>query len=630
MPPELPARIGPYDVVGLIGSGHLGSVYRAFDQAHTRSVAIRVLSPDLLADATRLERFRRGVRTLSTVVHDNLTRVLDEGQDGDLVYVVTEFVDGCALFDRLQSSRLTLAEAIRVLRDVADGLGAAHRTGLVHGDLNPRNVLVSRDLSVVKVGDFGTADIAHEEGSTRTAVLARARTGVLLYRAPELGRARGEASVRSDLYSLGVIAYEAMTGKLPVGKFSLPSDLNNQVPLELDPIVLRCLATDPAQRYQSVAAFETDLDKVEEVVDYRLLNELKRLSGGRLFAKKGTAEPARRRPARAPLTVGLAAILLVAAAVTAALLLRGRGDGPSSAEEPSAPAVASAQPAPAAPPPTTGASPPSLPSAPASAPPSAAMAAAAPPLLVSSAVSPSTFTVAPGAPPPRLAEAAARPAASPGAPAPGWPVQSGADRPGAPPAGARPTGKPAEGAREQEPGGTSAPRDGDKAAGILYKEAQALIRQNQDLEARTRLAQIGERYSQTAWFVPAMMVKIDIEERHALREPDPVVGQVAPASLRTKRLLTERAPRHSTAEAAWWQLGESYERLKQYALAAQAYVELATRFPDTRHDAWFKAGEIAEQRLKNTDGARAAYLKVPPASAHYREAQDRARKLTVR
>jgi TolA-binding protein len=127
-----------------------------------------------------------------------------------------------------------------------------------------------------------------------------------------------------------------------------------------------------------------------------------------------------------------------------------------------------------------------------------------------------------------------------------------------------------------------------------------------------------------------MMVKIDIEERHALREPDPVIGQVAPASLRTKRLLTERAPRHSTAEAAWWQLGESYERLKQYGLAAQAYVELATRFPDTRHDAWFKAGEIAEQRLKNTDGARVAYLKVPPASAHYREAQDRARKLTAR
>jgi len=315
----------------------MGSVYRAYDQAHTRGVAIRVLSPELLADATRRERFRRGVRTLATVVHDNLVRVFDEGQDADLVYVVTEFVDGCALFDRLQSSRLTLAEAIHVLRDVADGLGAAHRTGLVHGDLNPRNVLVSRDLSVVKVGDFGTADIAQEEGSTRTAALARARTGVLLYRAPELARAHSEASVGSDMYSLGVIAYEAMTGKLPVGKFSLPSDINSQVPLELDPIVLRCLATDPAQRYQSVAAFEADLDKVEEVVDYRILNDLKRLSGGRLFAKKEAPKRGKNRTARSPLSLVLAAILLVAVAMTAALLLRGRGDGLSTADEPAAP-----------------------------------------------------------------------------------------------------------------------------------------------------------------------------------------------------------------------------------------------------------------------------------------------------
>ena len=105
--------------------------------------------------------------------------------------------------------------------------------------------------------------------------------------------ASGEASERSDVYSLGVIAYEAMTGKLPVGRFSLPSDANKQVPLELDPIVLKCLAADPAQRYQSVAAFVADLDKVEQVVDYQLINELKRLSGGRLFTRKEARNAAR-------------------------------------------------------------------------------------------------------------------------------------------------------------------------------------------------------------------------------------------------------------------------------------------------------------------------------------------------
>jgi len=167
-------------------------------------------------------------------------------------------------------------------------------------------------------------------------------------------------------------------------------------------------------------------------------------------------------------------------------------------------------------------------------------------------------------------------------------------------------------------------------AGALYKEAQLLVKQNQDLAARAKLALIGEQYWQTPWFVPAMMVKIDIEDRRALREPDPVIGQVAPASMRTKRLLTERAPQHPAAEAAWWQLGESYDRLKEYALAVQAYVELATRFPDTRLDAWFRAGEISERRLKNKEEARAAYLKVPATSGRYRDAQDRARKLAGR
>jgi TolA-binding protein len=172
--------------------------------------------------------------------------------------------------------------------------------------------------------------------------------------------------------------------------------------------------------------------------------------------------------------------------------------------------------------------------------------------------------------------------------------------------------------------------DPEEAAGVLYTEAQALIKASQELEARAKLASIGEQYSQSRWFVPAMMVKIDIEDRRALREFDPVIGQVAPASVQTKRLLSERAPQHPTAEAALWQLGESYDGMKQYALAVQAYAQLGTRFPNTRLDAWFKAGEITERRLKNREDARAAYLRVPPSSARYRDAQDRARKLAGR
>jgi hypothetical protein len=300
------------------------------------------------------------------------------------------------------------------------------------------------------------------------------------------------------------------------------------------------------------------------------------------------------RVAKAPLYLGLAATILVTGAVVGALLLRER----ETPERVDAPAAAAVQPSPAAPP-QASAPPPQAqpPLAAGGAPPSAPAAVTTPSVLVSTAVSPSTLTAAPDAPSPQP-PAAAQPAA------------------GAP--------------RKPAPGPGPAAPDPEKSAGALYTEAQALIKQGQDLEARTMLGVIGERYSETRWFVPAMMVKIDIEDRRALREPDPIIGQLAPASMRTKRLLTARAPQHPAAEAAWWQLGESYEKMKRYDLAVQACVELATRFPNTRLDAWFRAGEITERRLKNKDGARAAYLRVPPASARYQEAQGRARKLAVR
>jgi len=627
MPADFPARIGPYDVVGEIGPGRLGMVYKAFDQAQARVVGLRVLSPEFLADPPRLERFRRDLRALAAVGHENLLRTLDQGEDGGRVYVVSEYVDGGALFDVLERSRLTLAEAIHVVRGVADALGAAHRAGLVHGDLSPRSVFVSRDLAVAKVGGFGCADASLTAGTVRTAALARARLISDLYRAPELAGGQGTPTVYSDVYSLGVIAYQAMTGKLPLGKLRLPSDVNTQVPLELDPIVLKCLATDPAQRYQSVAALLADLDKVEEVVDDRLLNELKRLSGGRLFARKEAPRPVKGRVAKAPLYLGLAAIGLVTAAVIGALLLRER-ETPERVDAPAAPAAASVEPSPAAPPPASAPPPQAQPpSAAGGAPPSAPAAVTAPSVLVSTAVAPSTLPAAPGAPPPQPTAAAARPAA----PVPSPPAQPAGGGSGAPAAGTAAAAKPAAGApRKPAPGPGPAAPDPEKSAGALYTEAQALIKQGQDLEARTMLGVIGERYSETRWFVPAMMVKIDIEDRRALREPDPIIGQLAPASMRTKRLLTARAPQHPAAEAAWWQLGESYEKMKRYDLAVQACVELATRFPNTRLDAWFRAGEITERRLKNKDGARAAYLRVPPASARYQEAQGRARKLAVR
>src|SRR4029453_1802945 len=285
MAPDYPARIGSYHVLGVIGTGKLGTVYRAYDEAQARVVALRVLSRDLLNDAPRLERFRREAQALAALSHPNIVSTLDNGKDGDLTYLVMEYVDGNSLTDRVRSARPTLNECVQIVREVANGLSAAHAKGIVHGDLVPRNILVSRDLSVVKIVDFGT-DV-HGSASPSAGTVTNARLGALLYRAPELLLNQGDANNRSDIYSLGVIAYEILTGRMPGGKFSLPSAANQQVPLDLDPVVLRCLSSDPSQRYQTVTAFLTDLDKVRDVADYQVISELKQLTGG-MRAKNAT------------------------------------------------------------------------------------------------------------------------------------------------------------------------------------------------------------------------------------------------------------------------------------------------------------------------------------------------------
>jgi hypothetical protein len=617
MTPDFPARIGPYDVVGVLASDYLGTVYKAFDQAHARVVTVRALSPELVSDALRLDRFRRDVKASAALVHENVVRTYGELQDGDLVCTVTEYVEGGGLADRLHDARLTPAEAIRVLHGVADGVAAAHRAGIVHGDLNPRHVLVSKDLSVVKVGGFGSAGAAPPREAARTAALVLERMSSELYRAPELAGG-GTASERSDVYSLGVMAYEAMTGKLPVGKFSLPSDVNSQVPLTLDPIVLKCLATDPSQRYQSVAALVTDLDKLEEVVDFRLLSEVKRLSGGRLFgSKQGPAHRAN-RPGRAPKFLGLAAlavVLLTGAAAGVIWLLHGPRSVPPEAAVPEATSAPS-HPAPApAPAPEAG----------------AARSKEQAPLASAGLPGMQELATPMTASPPRSGmpiEPPAPQASTPAPPGPGVATRAvPAGRAGVSSAAAAEPAKPAVAPPPAKP---VRPGDLQRDAGDLFTEAQSLIKKGKDADARAKLALIGEVYSASRYFVPAMMVKIDIEDRLALREPDAVIGRPVPASVRTKHLLAERAPQHPTAEAALWQLGEFYAGIQQYALAVEAYQKLATRFPTTRLDAWFRAGEIAEQRLNKRADACEAYLKVPPTSPRYKDAQERARKLASR
>jgi hypothetical protein len=430
--------------------------------------------------------------------------------------------------------------------------------------------------------------------------VTNARLGALLYRAPELLLNQGDADNRSDIYSLGVIAYEILTGRMPVGKFSLPSAANQQVPLDLDPVVLRCLSSDPSQRYQTVNAFLTDLDKVRDVADYQVISELKQLTGG-MRAKKATDLFTEQR-SRTPLYVGLAVLVLVILAGVAIMMMSG-GDSGSAATPPAqatatppAPAAATPPPAPAPAPAVTPpiAEPAPAPTAstpPTTAPPTAPTPAATPTRNPRPASAPPTkeaSTPAPAADPPKKVASAPAPA-----PAPAAPVVP----------------------------------DPEGAAATLFTEARTFLNNRNNDEARKRLTVIGASYPQTSWFVPAMSAKIKLEDDTNLKEFDSVSGMTVPASLITRRLLVLHAPKHPTTEGTLWWMGEKYDDLKLYQLAADAYSQLGTLFPNTRFDAWFKAGELFERRLNNKEAARTAYLRVPSSSSKYRDAQNRSQRL---
>jgi tetratricopeptide (TPR) repeat protein len=143
--------------------------------------------------------------------------------------------------------------------------------------------------------------------------------------------------------------------------------------------------------------------------------------------------------------------------------------------------------------------------------------------------------------------------------------------------------------------------------------------------ARDLLADIAARHARTSWAPRALAAKAALEMREKIKEADPVLGATVPAAIATNRVLAERYPGTPQAEAALWQIGETYDDLKRYDLAAAAFENLATRFPRTRYDAWWRAGELYDKRLKNKTAARTAYGNVPVRSPNYANARKRAR-----
>ena len=260
-PPQLIA--GRYRIEDRLGAGGMSTVFRATDSVLERAVAVKLLAEHLAEDADFVARFRREALSAARLQHPNVVQVFDSGRDNDSQrhYIVMEYVDGPSCADLLREHKLLDIEwTVHLLRDACHGLDYAHRAGVVHRDVKPGNLLVARETNTTKLADFGIAKAAEQTRITQVGAVL----GTAAYLSPE--QARGEeAGPASDIYSLGVCAYQFLTGRLPHEYSSLTelalkqqesavqpiTELRPDVPPELDDTVRLCLERNPENRYGS-------------------------------------------------------------------------------------------------------------------------------------------------------------------------------------------------------------------------------------------------------------------------------------------------------------------------------------------------------------------------------------------
>jgi serine/threonine protein kinase len=331
-------RLGPYELLGSLGAGGMGEVYRARDTRLQREVAIKVLPAELSSDATRLKRFEREARSASALNHPNIVTIHEVGQSDSTSFIVMELVDGKTLRELLYAGSLPLRKLLSIAAQVADGLAKAHASGIVHRDLKPENVMVT-SAGFVKILDFGLAKLTHPgsdlgQSAQNPTIPGGTEPGVVMgtvgYMSPE--QAAGQrVDFRSDQFSLGSILYEMTTGKRAFERATKPeiltaiireepepiAALNSKIPAQLRWIVERCLAKEPQDRYAATEDLARDLATLRDHI-----SDL-----------SGEARPSLETPRRGVRwgAIGLAAALL---ATLAGIYLLGRRVEQSRASSP--------------------------------------------------------------------------------------------------------------------------------------------------------------------------------------------------------------------------------------------------------------------------------------------------------
>jgi uncharacterized protein (TIGR03067 family) len=257
---ELAQQFPQLEVVELLGHGGMGIVYKARQRKLDRFVALKILPAGAGRDPAFAERFAREARALAKLTHPSIVTVFDFGESDGRFYLLMEFVDGLNLRQLLRERRLKPEEALKIVPQICEALQYAHEQGVIHRDIKPENILLDKK-GHVKIADFGLAKLLGAKASDSALTGSQQIMGTLHYMAPEQMERPLTVDHRADIYSLGVVFYEMLTGELPLGRFAPPSQ-KVQVDVRLDEVVLRALEKEPERRYRHASDVKQEVETI--------------------------------------------------------------------------------------------------------------------------------------------------------------------------------------------------------------------------------------------------------------------------------------------------------------------------------------------------------------------------------
>ncbi len=307
--PQIPG----YEIIGVIGKGGMGSVYKAKQLSLNRMVAIKVLKSEFASQKDFILRFNREAEVLARLSHPNIVPIIDKGAKDGLFYFVMEFIDGETLRHKLKNGRLRFDEAIKYTLQILRAISFAHKQNVIHRDLKPENVLIDTSGNV-RIADFGLADIVGAQNDYSLTGSGMAM-GTAHYMAPEQRRDAKRVDRRADIFSLGITLYEMLAGEVPQGNFKKICQLRGDVNPAIDLVIEKSIASKPQERYQSADEMTTAIRAAIAEVEKKTIAAGEKQESDELIEVKSISSVKENKKLKRYLLFGVVSSLIVLAVV---------------------------------------------------------------------------------------------------------------------------------------------------------------------------------------------------------------------------------------------------------------------------------------------------------------------------